>query len=244
MTEAVFRLFEGLAAQGPGSTACTREALRRLPPLPGRPRVVDLGCGAGRQTLVLAEALGVRITAIDIHQPFLDQLEAAARERGLEDRIETRCEDMSRPGVAPGSVDLLWSEGAIYLLGFGDGLRLWRPLLASDGLVAVTECSWLTDDPPAEAEAFWRDAYPAMGNVEENVAVARRAGFDVLGHFALPPAAWWDYYEPLKARMAALAPTADPALADEIAATWREIKLFRRFGDAYGYVFYLLRNAA
>jgi hypothetical protein len=47
----------------------------------------------------------------------------------------------TRVELPPGSVDLLWSEGAIYLLGFEDGLRRFRPCLAPGGLAAVTECS-------------------------------------------------------------------------------------------------------
>jgi SAM-dependent methyltransferase len=243
VSEALFRLFERLPRQGPGSDACTREALRRLPELPAAPRVLDLGCGAGRQTLVLAETLRTKVVALDIHWPFLDQLQAAARERGLEDLIEIRCADMRAPGVPAGSVDLLWSEGAIYLMGFADGLRLWRPLLASKGYLVASECSWLTDARPAELEVFWRAAYPAMGTIEANVAAARREGFEVLDHFVLPPEAWWgDFYEPLEARMGVLAPT-DPELAAVIAETRREIDLYRRFSDAYGYVFYLMRLA-
>jgi SAM-dependent methyltransferase len=243
MTEAVFRLFEGLPRQGPGSDACTHEALRRLPPLPATPRVLDLGCGSGRSALVLAEARRTRIIAMDIHQPFLDQLRTAARERGLEDLIETRCGDMAAPDVPPGSIDLLWSEGAIYLIGFVEGLKLWRPLLAPRGLIVASECSWLRPDPPAALAAFWRRAYPAMGTIEENLARARATDLEVLDHFTLPPEAWWDdYYAPLEQRMAEIAPAADPPLAEIIAQTRREIDLFRRWSDRYGYVFYLMRS--
>jgi serine/threonine-protein kinase HipA len=245
VTQAVFRLFEGLPRQGPGSAACTREALRRLPALPQTPRVLELGCGSGSSTLVLAEALRTKIIAVDIHRPFLDQLRATARERGLEDLIETRCADMAAPGVPAGSVDLLWSEGAIYFLGFEEGLRLWRPLLAPGGCLAVTECSWLSADPPAEAAAFFAEGYPGMAGIAQNIERARAAGFEVQGHFALPPEAWWDeYYTPLEARMNLLAADPDPELAAVIAETRREIDLFRRHGDAYGYVFYLMRPAA
>jgi ribosomal protein L11 methylase PrmA len=66
---AFFTLYRGLPRQGPGSDACTREALKRLPTLPASPRVVDVGCGSGRQTLVLAEALRTRILAVDLHRP-------------------------------------------------------------------------------------------------------------------------------------------------------------------------------
>ena len=242
MTEALFRLFEGLPRQGPGSDACTREALRRLGAPRAAPRVLDLGCGSGRSALVLAEALRTRVVAVDIHQPVLDQLRATARERGLEDLIEIRCADMAAPGVTAGSVDLLWSEGAIYLLGFEAGLRLWRPLLAPGGYLAVSECSWLTTEPPSEAAGFFDAGYPGMGTLGQNLERASAAGFAGIDHFTLPPSAWWDeYYVPLEERIARLAPDADPELADAIAETRREIDLFRRCGASYGYVFYLLR---
>ena len=244
MSAAFFRLFEGLPRQGPGSDACTREALARLGALPAAPRVLDLGCGSGRSALALAETLGTRVLAVDNHEPFLDALRTAADQRGLAQLIEVRCADMAAPGVPPGSLGLLWSEGAIYLLGFEEGLRLWRPLLAEGGCVALSECSWLCADPPAEALAFFGEGYPGMAGIEQNIERARTAGFEVVDHFTLPPAAWWDeYYTPLEARMAELAPDADPELAAAIAETRHEIALFRRCNDVYGYVFYLMRAA-
>jgi SAM-dependent methyltransferase len=244
MTEALFRLFEGLPRQGPGSDSGTREALARLGALPAAPRVLDLGCGSGRSTLVLAAALRTRVIAVDNHRPFLDALHAEADRRGLGGLIEARCADMAAPGVPLGSIDLLWSEGAVYLLGFERGLRLWRPLLAERAWVAVSECSWLTPDRPADASAFFGEGYPEMAGIDENIGRARAAGFETVDHFTLPAAAWWDeYYAPLEQRMAALAPAADPALAAVIAETRQEIALFRRCGDAYGYVFYLMRAA-
>ena len=66
--EAFFKLHSGLPREGPGSDASTRKAIRALPSLPPSPRVVDLGCGPGRQTLVLAQALSSSIIAADIHQ--------------------------------------------------------------------------------------------------------------------------------------------------------------------------------
>lgn len=243
--DALFRLHEGLPRQGPGSDACTREALRRLPPLPPQPGVADLGCGSGRPTLVLAQALRTRVVAVDVHGPYLEQLAKAAARRGLSDLIEIRQADMASPGLPPGALDLLWSEGAIFILGVAEGLALWRPLLASRGLAAVTECSWLTGDRPDEAVQFWQAAYPAMGSIADNVARAEAAGFEALDLLTLPPAAWWDeYYTPLEQRCAALRSTPDPDLRAVIEETGREIELYRRHGHAYGYVFYLLRKRA
>jgi serine/threonine-protein kinase HipA len=205
--------------------------------------VLDLGCGSGRSALVLAETLRTKIIAVDNHQPFLDQLRATTAERGLEHLIEARCADMAAPGVPAGSIDLLWSEGALYLLGFADGLRLWRPLLAPGGCLAASECSWLSADPPTAAAAFFREGYPGMAGIQRNLERARAAGFEVIDHFTLPPEAWWDeYYAPLEARIAHLAPDADPELAAVLDETRREIELYRSHGDSYGYVFYLLRR--
>jgi serine/threonine-protein kinase HipA len=65
----------------------------------------------------------------------------------------------------------------------------------------------------------------------------------VIDHFTLPPEAWWEeYYTPLEERAAHLARTADPELGAGIAETRREIELYRRHADSYGYVCYLLRR--
>ncbi len=241
---ALFLLHRDLPREAPGSDACTLEALRRLPGLPPSPVILDLGCGPGPSSLVLAEALETRVIAIDLHAPFLDQLARDAAAAGLSHLVEPRRADMGAPGLSPGSVDLIWSEGAAYALGFAEALRCWRPLLRPGGLMAVTECSWLVADPPDEPRAFWDAGYPAMGTVAENRSRAESAGLEVLETFPLPASAWWDeYYNPLLARAAALRPSASPELTALLDETEREADLFRRHGDAYGYVFYLLRSS-
>ena len=52
---AIALLHQGLPREGPGDDGCTREALRRLPELRPEAVVLDLGCGPGGQTLVLAK---------------------------------------------------------------------------------------------------------------------------------------------------------------------------------------------
>ena len=63
--ELFWRLHEGLPKQGPGSDATTRRALALARPIPSEPRMLDFGCGPGRQTLVLAQDLGGHVTAIN-----------------------------------------------------------------------------------------------------------------------------------------------------------------------------------
>jgi SAM-dependent methyltransferase len=200
--------------------------------------VLDLGCGPGRAALALAAELGARVVAVDLHAPFLAELEERARARGLADRIETLREDFARLDLPESAFDLLWSEGAAYVLGFSESLRRWRPFLRRGAHAVVSECVWLVDDPPEEARLFWRDAYPAMASVDDNSAAAAAAGFAVLDALVLPDAAWWDeYYGPLEERLRVS--RLDDATR---AAAQREIEIRRRFGDAYGYVLFSLRR--
>jgi cyclopropane fatty-acyl-phospholipid synthase-like methyltransferase len=230
--------------EGPGTDASTLEALRRLPPLPPQPRVLDLGCGPGAQTLVLARALGTRIVAIDGHRPFLDQLDRRAAAAGLGHLVETRCADFGALDEPPGSVDLIWSEGAIFCLGFAAGIRTWRPLLHAGGLMVLTEMAWLVDDPPAEARAYFAAEYPALTTVAANVALARDAGMEVLDTFTLPAEAWWTYYDSIARRVAELRPQAagNPALRQMLEMNEVEIEMYRRHGASYGYECFLLRR--
>jgi hypothetical protein len=195
--------------------------------------------------MALARTLLAPVTAVDIHQPFLDRLKRDAAAGGLGSLINTRCASMEALDDPLGTIDLIWSEGAIYIIGFEAGLRLWRPLLRPNGLAVVSEATWLTDSPPAEIAAYWQEGYPAIGTATQNIERAATAGYETLDHFALPSAAWWEsYYSPMLARLAELRSesVSDSVLAEVLDEAEREVDMFRRFGNTYGYVFYLLRR--
>lgn len=240
-----FLVHSGLRREGPGTDATTREALRRLPPLPERPAVLDLGCGPGGQTLVVAETLRAPVTGVDLHGPYLRALEAAAGRRGLADLIRTRREDMRQLSDPPESVDLIWSEGSAYAIGFGDALALWRQVLKPGGVLVVSELAWLTDAPPKEAKEFWASAYPAMTTPEANEQTAVRLGYQAVDRWVMPQTEWWpDYYTPLRQRCTELMPVAehDPQLMAVVAEEMREIDVFAASANSYSYVFHILRR--
>ena len=160
MTMLFFEMFSGLPRQGPGDAASTLRALALVPGVGPESRVLDLGCGTGLQTRVLAQSSPARFIAVDNHAPFVDVLNHEARHLGIADRLEARVGDMRRLDVAPGSFDLVWCEGAIAIMGVEAGLRDWRRLLAPGGHMAMTEVCWMKPDPPPECATFWANAVP------------------------------------------------------------------------------------
>ncbi len=240
-----FKLHRNLPREGPGNDASTARAFDLIQELPPQPRILDIGCGPGKQTLILAQRSGGQVTAVDMYAPFLAQLARRSREAGLEGLIHPQRGDMFTLDFADGSFDLLWSEGAIYILGFERGLREWKRLLKPGGSLAVTELSWLVEDPPAEAYAFWQRDYPAMKSVPENLAIIAQCGYTLTGHFTLPQSAWWDeYYAPLerRARRMRARYEKDAEAQAVLAVHAQEVEMYRKYADAYGYEFYVMRK--
>ena len=236
----------GLPRQGPGDDRSTREALALCGAFPERPMVLDIGCGPGMQTVALAEALpDAVVVAVDIHQEYLEILRRRASTAGVSERTHTVRGDMTALPVARESADLIWSEGAAYVMGVAAALAAWKLLLRPGGRLAYTELVWLRPDPPAEAAAFFADEYPAMGDMAGNLEALRTAGYEPLGHFILPDAAWWDhYYTPLESKLPALSAryAPDKAALGVVDATKREIGMRRRFPSCYGYAFFVGRK--
>lgn len=241
--EMIFSFFQGLERKGPGSESSTLRALSLLKELPPKPQIVEFGCGTGVASIPLAKSLDCTLTAVEIHQPFLDELTAFAAEMDLANRIKTVEADMSEPPFPKGSFDVIWCETAIYNIGFEHGLRLWKPLLRSGGYVSVSEVVWLTREPPQKAKEFWDAHYPAMTTVDENVTKMCAAGFTPVDHFILPFEDWQNYYGPLQAHVAAYRSShasnrAAQALADSLQ---HEIDLWKECGESFGYCFFVGR---
>lgn len=231
--------------EGPGDPLSTAKAFKMVPNLSGRPMILDVGCGPGAQTLDLVKMTYGTVVAVDNHQPYLDRLEEKVRRAGYAERVWIVNEDMHHLDFEPGTFDLIWSEGAIYIIGFGKGIRAWKKMLKPGGCIAVSELTWLTETPPRPAAEFWAENYPTMKTVEGNLAEIEAAGYRLLGHFTLPPSSWWEsYYLRLEKRLTSFREryAEDAEVLALIDAEQAEIDLFRRYGKSYGYVFYVMRS--
>ncbi|MDR1779901.1 MAG: class I SAM-dependent methyltransferase, partial [Tannerella sp.] len=119
----------GMERQGPGSPEATLKALSFIDNLGENSRIADLGCGTGGQTMTLAQHTSGSITSIDNFPGFIDHLNATARRLGLSDRVKGVVGSMDALTFGDEELDLIWSEGAIYNIGFERGMNEWRRYL-------------------------------------------------------------------------------------------------------------------
>ena len=139
--EYLYELFEALPRCGPGDNESTRRAFNSIPKPPNHPFILDIGCGPGVQTIELARLSEGKIIALDNHQAFLDKLMKKAKDEGLLDRIVPKNISMLDMDFEENTFDIIWSEGALYFMGFQEGLRRCHQLLKNDGLMDIT-CRW------------------------------------------------------------------------------------------------------
>ena len=255
LPEFFYEIFDAsLPRLGAGNEAATIRALNMLRAatprreeraVPRTTRILDLGCGNGGQTVTLAQHTEGSILAVDNHQPYLDELQRRAEAAGVSGRIQVSLRDMRSLEKSDGPFDLIWSEGALFVMGFREGLAACHSLLAPGGELAVSELCWLRPDPPADCRRFFAMAYPALADIEANLAAIRACGYEVLGHFTLPESAWWEpYYHPLEERLRSLRKryAADAEKLSLIESIQMEIDLYRQYSAFYGYVFYVMRR--
>ena len=237
-------LFADMDKLSPGDDSLSLYVLQSLPQHYFEV-VVDAGCGAGRQTMVLAGDLGTPIQAIDSYQPFLNRLDQRAKEKGLAHLVRVHCMDMKDiPSVFP-TIDLLWAEGAAYNIGFANALTTWAKAIKPDGFAVVSELCWLHDQIPDAVGEFFRFGYPDMQSVSQNIATAEGAGYKIFNTYTLPKKAWTeDYYDILEPRAKSLINHSIAAVRDFAVETIREIEIFKISEDSYGYVFYVLQRSS
>ncbi|MDY6852000.1 MAG: methyltransferase domain-containing protein, partial [Thermodesulfobacteriota bacterium] len=186
------------------------------------------------------------ILAVDNHQPFLDELQRRAEAEGVSDKIQFYLRDMSNLGLDEGSFDLIWSEGALYIMGFREGLAACYSLLVPGGLLAASELSWLRPNPPTECRQYFANEYPAMVDIDTNLAIIKNCGYEIVGHFTLPESAWWEsYYNPLEDRLQLFRKkyATVPNRLEMIDSVQMEIEQYRKNSSYYGYVFYLMQHS-
>ncbi|MDP6156871.1 MAG: class I SAM-dependent methyltransferase [Candidatus Thermoplasmatota archaeon] len=243
--EYFYELYSGIPRGGPGDNGSTRKAFSVMKGLPLQPNILDIGCGPGMQTLELARISNGNIIALDNYQPFLDKLMENARREGLEDRIKPINRSMLEMDFRDETFDVVWSEGALYFMGFAKGLERCRQLLKDNGYLAVTEAVLFRPDPPRPVIEFWEKEYPAITDVESNIEMIRRAKFRLISHFPLPVSSWLDnFYDPMEALIHELMGKYEGnKVAMEIFGnSLSEVSTYKKYSDYFGYEFFIMQK--
>ena len=237
--------FSSIERQGPGSPEVTLKALSFIDNLTPGSRIADLGCGSGGQTMVLAQHAPGQIIGLDLFPIFVDLFNENARRLNLQDRVTGIVGSMDSLPFQEEELDLIWSEGAIYNIGYKRGLEEWRKYLKPGGYLAVTEASWFTAKRPDEIERFWNDAYPEIDTIPNKVAQLQEAGYVPVASFILPESCWTEhfYVHQVKAQEIFLEKQAgNPAAEGLVANERQEAQLYAQYKEFYGYAFYIGRK--
>ncbi|MBN1222842.1 MAG: class I SAM-dependent methyltransferase [Candidatus Aminicenantes bacterium] len=239
-----FEIHHDLPREGPGRDVYTEKAYGMLPAL-DKPSILDIGCGPGGPTIKLARLSGDRVIGIDTHQPYLDRLQSKIDEAGLSNRVKAAKQSMFAMNFPRESFDIIWAEGAIYIIGFERGLWEWKKFIKPRGFLVVHEMAWLQPHPPDEIAAYWKKMYSGITTAAENIKIISRCGYDLLGHFPLPEDAWWvEYYGPLEKRIQSLRlKYADDKKALAVLDNeQKEIEMYKKYSRWYGSVFFVMQK--
>jgi len=240
-------LHKNAKRQGPGGDAETKLALD-LTLLDRRAslNVADIGCGTGASTLLLAKLLDkAHFTAVDFLPEFLEVLEEKAKALGASERITTLACSMDDLPFTNEEFDLIWSEGAIYNMGFEKGVKNWYRFLKPGGVLVVSEITWITETRPVEIQNYWEAEYPEIDVGSAKIRILEQHGYSPIGYFVLPEHCWLEnYYRPLQNRYEAFLHQhghSEKARAI-IDAEKQEIEMYEKYKAYYSYGVYIARK--
>lgn len=232
--------------QGPGGDAETKLALElcmldKTEPL----KIADIGCGTGASTLILARQFDATITAVDLLEEFLDLLKKRARKAGVSEKISTLQCSMDNLPFDDEEYDIIWSEGAIYNIGFEKGLNDWRRYLKPGGLLVVSEINWTTGGRPSELQHYWDNEYPEIDVASSKISHLEKYGYSPIGYFVLPEHCWTDnYYTPMQESFDDyLKRNGNTIEARAIMESeTKEIELYEKYKNFFGYGMYIAKK--
>jgi ubiquinone/menaquinone biosynthesis C-methylase UbiE len=199
----------------------TRQAFQMLPELED-PDILDIGCGTGVPTLELARLSNGQIIGLDISKPDLDELQRKLEAEGLSDRVKTVNGSLFEIDFSDESVDIVWSEGSLFVIGFEQGLKAWRRLLKPPGFLVV---------------------HDEIGDLKTKRNLITKSGYELLGYFVVSKNEWWhDYYEPLEKRIKELRVKYrdDRESLKVLDKEQQEVDMFKR--DPRGSVFFVMQK--
>jgi ubiquinone/menaquinone biosynthesis C-methylase UbiE len=202
----------------------TRKAFQMLPEL-DNPSILDIGCGTGVPTMELARLSNGQVIGLDISQSLIDELTRKIEDAGLSDRVKTVKCSLFEIDFPDESFNIIWAEGSISVIGFEQGLKVWRRLLKPKGFLVV---------------------HDGIDNMTKKLKQIPSCGYELLGYFTVTESTWWrEYYGPLEKRIPELSIkySDNPEALDVLDKEQQEVEMFKRNPKMFGSVFFVMQKS-
>ena len=122
------------------------------------------------------------------------------------------------------SFDIIWAEGSISIIGFENGLKIWRRFLKPNVFLVVH------DD---------------IKNITNKRKQIPNYGYNIKGYFSLPQDAWWiNYYSPIENKIQELRKKYidDSEALKILNEKQNEIEMFKKNPKSHGSVFFIMEK--
>ncbi|MFT5730695.1 MAG: DNA-binding transcriptional MerR regulator/ubiquinone/menaquinone biosynthesis C-methylase UbiE [Desulforhopalus sp.] len=231
-------IFEGLERLGPGAEIDSLKALNAIPFKSGE--LLDIGCGRGVVTILLAEQTQFSVTVLDNDEYNLACLRERLDQKSQLDEVTSVCASMTDISFSEHQYDVIWSEGSAYIMGVSQALEDWKPFIKEEGFLVFSDLVWLTESPENEVLKFWEQNYPEMATVAGRYQLIEKAGYKIIDSFELSKQAWDNYLSPLTTKVKQL-PQRDftsQALED----IQSELEIHQKYLGQYGYQMFVIKK--
>jgi hypothetical protein len=124
-------------------------------------------------------------------------------------------------------------------------LKRCHQLLKNQGYLVVTEAVYLLPDIPEPLRKFWDEGYSDIKDIQGNISLIQKEGFNLLSHFTLPKSSWIDnYYTHMENRMKEMKKKYhNNTIALQVFEECeKEIQMYNAYSDYYGYEFFIMRK--
>ena len=156
------------------------QRLLEMGELSGVTRMLDVGCGTGGASRLLAQALGCKVVGVDITPAFIDVAQWLSQASGLSLHTHFLCADAAELPLASDTIEALWCQHALLNMPDRDAvLNEWRRVLVPGGRILLHEVVAGANPEPLNLPVPWA-RQPEHSHLESRQALERRlehAGF-------------------------------------------------------------------